>query len=292
MTMHIARKLSLTTTLLLLTSSVSAPITAMGTVRMASAHAQILHAPAPLPSYEVATIKPWDGTGYGLPLRNYIASAFGLNPSAVTRLIGPDWINRKSFVIRGKVPDSVQEAMKKMPPEERYKETRLMQQSLLAERFKLKVHFETHELPVFELMPAKGGSNLKEFAPDAQPQSSQWSMGPRGQMNQMRGISVSISMIADMLMLDPEVDGRTVIDKTGLTGKYDVSMKWVPARLAATGAPGVLMQPGAYGPAPAPDTEGPSLTTALQETLGLKLVPSKGPVEVMVIDNIELPTEN
>jgi bla regulator protein BlaR1 len=231
---------------------------------------QVLHATGPLPSYEVATIKPWDGMGFARPLRAYIAQAFNLNSSSVSRLIGPDWINKKSYVIRGKVPDSLQDAMQKMAPEERWKETQLMQQSLLADRFKMKVHFETHEMPVFELVTAKDGSKLKEVPPLA---SGGASMGPQGQRNRL-------------------IDGRTVIDKTGLTGRYDISLEWVPTRLAAVATPGILIQPGTYGSAPPPDTDGPSLFTALQEQLGLKLVPSKGPVEVVVIDSIELPSEN
>ena len=292
MPMRNPRKSTLATIFLFVTAasmSVTAPIIAIGAVRMPPMHAQILHSTATLPSYEVATIKPWDGTGYGWPLRNYIATAFNIPYSSVTRLIGPDWINKKSYVIRGKVPDSIQEAMKKMPPKERWNETRLMQQSLLAERFKLKAHIETREMPIFELVLAKGGSKMKEVPPST---TGGTSMGPTGQMNQLKGVAATIDAVIAMLMIDSEIDGRTVIDKTGLTGSYDIKLKWVPARLAGLATPGALVLPANYGPAPSPDTEGPSLNTALQEQLGLKLVPTKGPVEVLVIDNIELPTEN
>jgi uncharacterized protein (TIGR03435 family) len=252
--------------------------------------AQVLHTTEQPPSYEVATIKPWDGTGFARPLRAYIAQAFNLNSNSVTQLIGPDWINKKSYVIRGKVPDSLQDAMQKMAPEERWKKTQLMQQSLLADRFKMKVHFETHEMPVFELVVAKGGPKLKEAPPTAAGGGAV--MGPRGQKDWLRARAAPMSIIISMLMLDSEIDGRTVIDKTGLTGRYDVLLEWVPTRLVAIATLGTLIQPGTYGPAPSSDTEGPSLFTALQETLGLKLVATKGPVEVVVIDSIELPSEN
>ena len=83
-----------------------------------------------------------------------------------------------------------------------------------------------------------------------------------------------------MLECSPDIDGREVVDKTGLTGFYDFSLKWTP--MQTTAAP---------GGAPSPDVEGVSLFTAIEE-LGLKLVPAKGPGQVLVIDHIEKPSEN
>jgi uncharacterized protein (TIGR03435 family) len=82
-----------------------------------------------------------------------------------------------------------------------------------------------------------------------------------------------------------DIGGREVIDKTGLTGVYDFSLKWTPLQTAA--APG-----GGSETAPSPDVEGASLFTAIEEQLGLKLVPTKGPGQVLVIDHIEQPSEN
>src|ERR1017187_10139433 len=77
-------------------------------------------------------------------------------------VIGPDWIDSTRYVIQGKPPDSLRDAMKTMTNEERGKENELMMQSLLANRFQLKAHFETREMPLYELVLAKGGSKLKE----------------------------------------------------------------------------------------------------------------------------------
>src|SRR5580658_6515942 len=102
------------------------------------------------PSYEVATVKPSDGKGYAVPLRVYIQAAFASQRLASDHIIGPDWINKKSYDIEGKVPESLQEAMSKMTRDQRMEQIDLMMQSLLADRFKLKYHFETREMPVFK----------------------------------------------------------------------------------------------------------------------------------------------
>jgi uncharacterized protein (TIGR03435 family) len=251
--------------------------------------AQIQHPTDPLPSFEVATVKPWDGTGFGMPLRSYILGAFNLPPSSVTRVIGPDWISKTGYVIQVKPADAVRDAMQKMPADERRRQTQLMQQSLLADRFQLKMHFETREMPVYELVIAKGGSKLKV---DNDPSKGSARIGRNGQMSELKGIGLPLPIFIGFLMSGPEIDGRPVIDKTGLAGNYDVLLDWLPSRLPAPPQPGTLVQPGTYGPAPTPDTEGPSLFTALQEQLGLKLVPAKGPVEIVVIDSIERPSEN
>ena len=255
----------------------------------AATQGQVQHPTDPMPSFEVATIKLWDGTGFGLPLRSYILGAFNLPPSSVTRLIGPEWIGKTGYVIQAKPADAVRDAMQKMPADERRRQTQLMQQSLLADRFKLKVHFETREMPVYELVLAKGGSRLKE---DNDPSKGSARIGRNGQMSELKGIALPMPIFIGMLMSDPDIDGRPVIDKTGLGGNYDVLLDWLPSRLPAPPQPGMLMQPGTFGAAPPPDAEGPSLFTALEEQLGMKLVATKGPVEIVVIDHIEQPTEN
>jgi uncharacterized protein (TIGR03435 family) len=99
-----------------------------------------------MPAYEVATIKPWDGTGFDLPLRVYIQMAFDIPFNANGWVIGPDWIENAKYVIRGKAPDLIRDAMQTMTPDARRKEVELMDQSLLADRFHLKPHFETREI--------------------------------------------------------------------------------------------------------------------------------------------------
>ena len=230
------------------------------------------------PAYEVATIKPSDEKGFALPLRVYIMKAFGISPNIAGRIVGPDWINGTGYAIQGKPPDSIRDAMKTMTLAERMKENELMEQSLLADRFQLKAHFETREMPVYELVVAKGGSKLKE-EPD--PIKHQIGMG----VSSFRGTGVTIHNLTDALECAADIGGREVIDKTGLTGFYEFSLKWTPLQTAA--APG-----GESGSAPPSDVEGASLFTALDEQLGLKLVPAKGPGQVLVIDHIEKPSEN
>ena len=232
--------------------------------------------PGQMPAYEVATIKPWDGKGLAIPLRVYIQGAFGIPPNRIGWVIGPDWINGTRYVIQSKPPDSIRDAMQTMTAAERYRENALMMQSLLADRFQLKAHFETREMPVYQLVLAKGGSKLKE-APD--PTKHQFGMGS----SSFRG-SATIHDLIDVLECAADIGGRAVIDKTGLTGIYDFSLKWTPLQPAAASG-------GESGTAPLSDVEGASLFTAIEE-LGLKLVPTKEPGQVLVIDHIERPSEN
>jgi bla regulator protein blaR1 len=233
--------------------------------------AQVLHPMEPMPSYEVATIKPAaENERFAAPMENTILFAFGLPGSSTARLIGgPEWIKNTRYVLHTKPPDSIRDAMQKMGPEDRTRETRWMQQSLLAERLKLKVHFETHEMPIYELVLTKGGSKLKESSEHTGGMSLRYN----NDKHEMKGNAVPVGAIVNLLMADPEIGGRTVVDKTGLAGNFDVFMDWVP------------------GSAPA-GTDGPSLFAALAEQLGLKLVATRGQVEVVVIDHIELPSED
>jgi len=230
-----------------------------------------------MPAYEVATVKPWDGKGYGPSLRSYIQRAFGIPPNISGSIIGPDWINSTRYVIQGKAPDSIRDAMKTMSPAEQMKETDLMMQSLLADRFQLKAHFETREMPMYELVPAKGGSKLTE---DSDPTKRQVASGG----TVIRAGAAPIRTLTDVLECAPDVGGREVVDKTGLTGTYDISLKWTPLQTGAAAG-------GGSGSPPSPDAP-PDIFTAIQEQLGLKLVPTKGQGQVLVIDHIEQPSAN
>ena len=230
--------------------------------------------PQQMPAYEVATIKPAEVDGPGMPLRVYIQGAFGIPLNTIGWVIGPDWINSARYVIQAKPPDSIRDAMQTMTTAERSKENELMMQSLLADRFQLKAHFETREMPVYQLVLAKGGSKLKE---DPDPTKRRFATNA----SSFRG-SATIHDLIDNLECAADIGGREVIDKTGLTGVYDFSLKWTPLQTAT--AP-------SGGTAPSVD-EGASLFTAIEEQLGLKLVPTKGPGQVLVIDHIERPSEN
>jgi uncharacterized protein (TIGR03435 family) len=149
-----------------------------------------------------------------------------------------------------------------------------MQQSLLADRFKLKTHYETKEMPMYELVPAKSGPKLSK-APSSVTTAAQFSIGN----SMIRSKAMTMDVLTQILESRPEIGGRLIVNKTGLSGLYDLSLKWAPTTANVGGAS-------------TPDADGPSLFTAIEEQLGLKLVPTKGPGQVLVIDHIERPSEN
>jgi uncharacterized protein (TIGR03435 family) len=259
-------------------------------IAFAPVHAQILHANGPLPSYEVATVKPVESTPppsagappvphdemiMFMPARILIASAFNVGAFSKSEVIGgPSWIDEQVYEIQAKINGPLSEAMQHMSNKERQRQIALMDQSLLADRFGLKVHFESRELPQFNLVVAKSGTKLK---PAANPSAHAPIMSKMvGTGMDLQITSTTTDMLATILGFEPKIGGRPVINQTGLTGLYDVTLDWTPSRVADTN----------------PDASGPSLFTALEEQLGLKLVETKGPVEVVVIDHIEKPSEN
>jgi uncharacterized protein (TIGR03435 family) len=275
---------------------------AFGQTRIPPTHAQILHATTPLPSFEVATIKPRDRNAYILitppgsenivrmvgPARHLIAMAYNLPSTSQQRILGgPDWIgdSNKSYVIEGKIPDDLYTRMQKMTTDERHAQACLMLQSLLADRFKLKLHFESREMPVFELTIAKDGPKLPP--PNAPPANTGDPAAVSAQMAggmAMSGQRIRVrNMKLDLMLTAPYfgLADRPIVNKTGLTGIYNLTLSWAPTPPATAGPDAPLAAP-----------EGPSIFTALEEQLGLKLVPAKDSVEVVVIDHIERPSEN
>jgi uncharacterized protein (TIGR03435 family) len=175
----------------------------------------------------------------------------------------------------------------------------LMVQTLLADRFKLSMHRETRDLPVYDLQAVKGGPKLPPpqgrrctDVMTALPERGQPRPAPpcgpglvkAGTGRAMVGISVSMPAFAKMLSA---MIGREVIDKTGFTGRFGLHLEFANDD-ALAGVPNPI---GPEVSAPA-DAGKPTLFTAIREQLGLKLEPSKGPVEVLVIDHMERPTEN
>ncbi len=146
---------------------------------------------------------------------------------------------------------------------------RLMLQALLADRFQLKVHRVTQEIPVYALVVAKNGPKLKESAPAEE--SSVTASG--GRTAQITMANVSTERLA--IQLSGGLD-RPVVDKTGLKGHYDVKLNWIPE----------------FAGPPPPGSDGVNIFTAVQEQLGLKLEPQKAPIEILVIDHVERPSEN
>jgi uncharacterized protein (TIGR03435 family) len=223
-----------------------------------------------------------------------IGFAYHVQPFQISG--GPGWIESEGYDIEAKVDDSVAAALEKLPPEQRMDQLRLMLRSLLADRFKLKMSHETKELPIFALVVAKGGPKLTPSA--ATPEQHAGANGPGGErgpgimmsLGELRGRGMPIHTLAEVLARQPEVGGRLVLDETGIKGNYDFTLHWAAQGPRALEANAGDNQAGGNG-APA-DSSGPSIFTAIQEQLGLKLEPTKGPVEMLVIDNIEKPSEN
>ena len=195
--------------------------------------------------------------------------------------------------------------------------------NLLKDRFQLATHLETRELPIFNLVMARTdgrlGPNLKATPADCQATiaernaAAQAFAAGRGARRRFRSgrrlaistrrrhaalavsltgnVAVSGRTIAQFVTTLSEWIGRPVIDKTGLTGLYDFTLKFAPEGVRASGPLGptlTLLQGQVQSPPADPDA--PSLSAALQEQLGLKLESARGPVEVVVIDRLEKPT--
>ena len=261
--------------------------------------AQVIRSEGPLPSFEVATIKPpnpkvlvvltppgsEDVVTQAGTAKTLIANAYGVRPARV--LGGPPWINDggKVYVIEGKIPQELFARMQAMTGDQRHDLACLMLQSLLASRFDLKLHVESREMPVYEITLAKGGAKLPtpngEKPPD--PSGSRVQQMSGGESITKNGVRIANMRLDDML-LPPWFDlgDRPIINKTGLTGKYNLIINWLP-NIAAQRGPGTEIT--------APEGQ-PSIFTALEEQFGLKLVPARDPVDVVVIDAIQPPSEN
>jgi uncharacterized protein (TIGR03435 family) len=260
--------------------------------------------PTPL-SFDVASIKPSAPDARGSKLMLEPPSGLQTENGTVRMLItfaynirdfqlsgGPGWIGTERYDILAKAErspgsENTPSDPRKMTEAQRTRwqeEMRERVRALLAERFQLTVHQETREAPVYALVVAKGGPKVEETeAPADGPQGIQG--GGRGVL---RGLAAPMSMLA--MVLSNQL-GRPVIDKTGLTGKYNYKLQWTPDSGPTGGGPGDQPPPGVEAPPPA-DPDGPSIFSALQEQLGLRLESQKGPVPSFVIDRVEKPTQN
>jgi uncharacterized protein (TIGR03435 family) len=194
------------------------------------------------------------------------------------QLSGPDWLISARFNVSAKVP-----------PGTTKEQFRLMRQNLLADRFKLTYHRSQKEMTVFNLVVGKNGPKFKEFVDGPEPQdddgppkkdangfpllprgkgSSMAIMGNRAALHNGGGTMTELAASLANQLRQP------VTDATGLNGKYEIAMTWVPGDIAA-------------------DNPGPSIFQALQDQLGLKLESKKGMIDIVVVDHIEkTPTEN
>jgi uncharacterized protein (TIGR03435 family) len=240
----------------------------------------------PLPSFEVASIRlnksadsrgsvlPAPGgrfTASNVPLQYLVAAAYGIKQNF--QLSGaPAWLLSERYDIEAKAAgDPSFDAM--LP----------MLQTLLEDRLQLKFHRETKEMQVYALAVSKPGK-LRESEAECGEQDKP-AVSPCRFMimpGHLGGQKETIGQLVDALS---RVTDRVVLDKTNLTGKYDISVDYTPEQSQFEAPPGVT-------PAPPIDSNGASLFTALQEQLGLKLESQKGPVDILVIDHVERPSEN
>ncbi|HLW98616.1 MAG TPA: TIGR03435 family protein [Candidatus Acidoferrales bacterium] len=295
----------------------------LGLLGAARAGAQATQAgSAALPSFEVVSIKP-DRSDDGRMMFQNTPGKFTMTNTTIKFVIefaynikdfqlsgGPSWISSDHYDINAKIEDSVSAALEKLPPDQRQEQVRLMFQSMLADRFNMKLERETKELPVFALVVAKGGPKLTQTADPPPAPAGDGPVGPppgfgggggggrgggrgpgrtfmigRGQIN-MNG--APLSALADALSRQADI-ARVVVDETGLRGDYDIALKWTPEGPVQLN--GQDTNPAA-GTAPLPDPSGVSIFTALQDQLGLKLESRKAPTETFVISHIDKPSEN
>ena len=214
---------------------------------------------------------------------------------------GPGWVDSKTFDLDATVEDSLAERLRKLPHAEQQQQMRLMLQSLLADRFSLKITHSSRVMPIFALVVAKGGAKVTRAAPPtpessvpfpAPPSPDQPALAPGGTLISLlpggratiTGKSAPISALADML---GALLGRQVTDQTGLHGTYDFLVSYA----RDPGLEGSLPASSDGTPSSA-DRSGVSLFTALQEQLGLRLEASRGPVHIIIVDHIEEPSPN
>ena len=226
-----------------------------------------------------------------VPLQLLLREAYGVEDDQIST--APNWVKTEKFDIEAKVDGSDVAKLSKLS----FEQHKLMLQPLLEDRFKLKFHRETKDLPVYALVIAKNGLKIKEATPgDTYPNGLKLPGGHVGgagtlwiQNNQLTGQAIALAELCRLLSRQL---GRIVLDRTGLTGKYDFILKWTPDEGPAAMSPGAAGGRQGADNAPPPDSSGPSIFTAIQEQLGLKLESQKAPLEVLVIDHVETPSEN
>jgi uncharacterized protein (TIGR03435 family) len=279
-------------------------------------HAQ---ATAPRPEFEVATVKQYVGDGQrsfigsqspgtlsaeNVPLKLLIQQAYSVRPFQVQGL--PGWIDSERYDLHGKARvDADPKALSRESMNKSFAEMLVMLQVLLEDRFNLKLHRETKEFPIYALSVAKGGPKLPKadcimYDPENPPAPvaaggkrptfcGNINFGRSGSNRTLDAAGVTMKSLIERAL--PNIVDRMVIDTTGLTDTFNVHLEWAPD----VPMPGLQGAGGASEPgrsALSTDNQGPSIFSAIQEQLGLKLESTKGPVEVLVIDHVEKPSAN
>jgi len=179
----------------------------------------------------------------------------------------PAWTRAAFFNMEAKMDEGTVRALATLPEEERAKQRQLMLQAVLVDRFKMKIHHESRDRKTFALEIAPGGPKLRESRPDEEP-------SPVAMRNGRIALRAqTLDALTKVLTHVPDVD-RVVVDETGLKGRYDITLTWAPDSQQNEADSDL------------------SFFTALKEQLGLKLIPSKSSVDTIVVDHLEMPSEN
>ena len=239
-------------------------------------------AAASVPAFEVSVVRLNHSGGGGsssnmksgrftatnVTLKNIVEySAYGLPGPRIVG--GPKWFDSQRFDIEAKMTDADAAAVQKLDRDQRRIQIQAMFQQLLTDRFKLVAHWETREMPVYDLVVGKNGTHMTP--------SKETGGGTHTSDGEFMATGVTMEDMARSLTQELSGElGRVIVDKTGIVGRYDVSLKWTPDR-------------GASGDSDAASPDAAPIFTAIQEQVGLKLEPAKGPVQVLVIDRLEMP---
>jgi uncharacterized protein (TIGR03435 family) len=259
------------------------------------------------PGFEVASIKAHKSTGTmemsrlfytpsgltatNVTLQTLIRDVYRVQESQISG--APNWLNSEKYDVDARMEKSAADELRKLDPMQSLPERQRMLQALLADRLKLTLHRETKELPVYALAIAENGPKIQEAKPgDAYTNGIQ---GPDGRPGGPGNIRMGRGMLtgqalsmADFVRALSEQLGRPVLDKTGLTGKYDLALQWTPSE----GELPMLSRTEGTPSAPNFAPPGSAIFTAIQDQLGLELESQDSPVETLVIDHVEKPSEN
>lgn len=205
---------------------------------------------------------------HNVTLKRLAALAYEIDPRQISG--GPGWVDSDSYDINAKVPEEFVSQTHQLLPQ--------MIQSLLADRFQLAIHREPREASGYALVVDKKGPKMERAKTDAK------NPGFHSGNTHLTAENVTMEGLANHLSRNRDI-GKIIVDKTGLTGRFDFELNWTPERLA-------LKPEASFLGEPKTSDDRPSIFTALQEQLGLKLESVKVPFSAVVIDRAEKPEEN
>lgn len=231
----------------------------------------------------------------GVTLQSLIQEAYGVGDHQISE--APDWVKSEHYDIKATVDKSVADELGKLSEDQRTVANQRMLQALLEERFKLALQRVTKELPVYALVIAKNGPKLQEskagetypngFTGPDRGGAGMMKITMDGEMGQLAGQGVSVTSMAHALS---QRLGCNVLDETGLSGNYDFTLHW-PTTEGLALADERTEDCQRRADSSLSLSRGPSIFTAIQEQLGLKLEAQTAPMEILAIEHVEMPSE-